>query len=52
MTITENRKRVLDLSELCFLSVPMVLARRESFMHGIRDLQGKKVAMIEGSLRE
>jgi ABC-type amino acid transport substrate-binding protein len=43
---------VLDLSVPYFLSVSMILSLRESYSKGVSDLQGKKVAMIEGSLQE
>jgi len=52
MTVTENRKRVLDFSEPYFVSASMLLVSTGSAVRSIGDLSGKTVAVIEGSVQE
>ena len=52
MTVTEDRKRVLDFSDPYFASASMLLVRAGSKVRGIEDLGGKTVAVIEGSVQE
>jgi ABC-type amino acid transport substrate-binding protein len=52
MTVTEDRKRVLDFSDPYFASGSLLLVPAGSAVRGIEDLAGKTVAVIEGSVQE
>jgi ABC-type amino acid transport substrate-binding protein len=52
MTVTEDRKRVLDFSEPYFSSASLLLVPAGSAVRGIEDLGGKAVAVLEGSVQE
>ena len=49
MTITEKRKEVIDFSIPYFISGHLVLVREDSKIIKYQDLEGKKVATIQGS---
>jgi ABC-type amino acid transport substrate-binding protein len=52
MTVTEERKQVLDFSEPYFVSASLLLVPAGSRVRGVEDLAGKTVAVIEGSVQE
>lgn len=52
MTVTEDRKRVLDFSDPYFVSASLLLVPAGSPVRGIEDLAGKTVAVLEGSVQE
>ena len=52
MTVTEERRQVLEFSEPYFVSASMLLVPADSPIRGIEDLAGKTVAFIEGSIQE
>jgi ABC-type amino acid transport substrate-binding protein len=52
MTVTEDRRRVLDFSDPYFVSASLLLVPAGSAIRGIEDLAGKTVAVIEGSIQE
>jgi ABC-type amino acid transport substrate-binding protein len=52
MTVTEDRKRVLDFSDPYFSSASLLLVPAGSAVRGIEDLGGKSVAVLEGSVQE
>jgi ABC-type amino acid transport substrate-binding protein len=52
MTVTEERRRVLDFSEPYFVSASLLLVPAGSTLRGIADLAGKMVAVVEGSVQE
>jgi putative glutamine transport system substrate-binding protein len=52
MTITEERRQVLEFSEPYFLSGSFLLIRKDSPIKGLEDLAGKSVAIIEGAIQE
>ena len=52
MTVTEDRKRVLDFSDPYFVSASLLLVPAGSAVRGIEDLAGKAVAVIEGSVQD
>jgi len=52
MTITEDRRKVLEFSEPYFLSGSLLLVRKESAVRDLADLSGKNVAVIEGEVQE
>lgn len=52
MTVTEDRKRVLDFSDPYFSSASLLLVPAGSAVRGIEDLGGKAVAVLEGSVQE
>ena len=52
MTVTEDRKRVLDFSDPYFSSASLLLVPAGSPVRGIEDLAGKTVAVLEGSVQE
>jgi putative glutamine transport system substrate-binding protein len=51
MTITDDRKRVLEFSEPYFVSGSLFLVTQSSPVSGLEDLEGKTVAVIEGSIQ-
>lgn len=52
MTITEERKRVLEFSDPYFVAGSMLLVSAESTIKGLQDLVGKKVAVLQGAIQE
>jgi ABC-type amino acid transport substrate-binding protein len=52
MTITEERRQVLEFSEPYFLSGSLLLVPKDSPIKGLEDLAGKSVGIIEGSIQE
>ncbi len=52
MSITEERRQVLEFSDPYFVSASLLLVPAGSPIHGIEDLAGKTVAVIEGSIQE
>lgn len=52
MTATEERRQVLDFSEPYFVSASLLLVPEGSPIRGIGDLEGKVVAVLEGSVQE
>jgi ABC-type amino acid transport substrate-binding protein len=52
VTATEDRAAVFALSEPYFLSGTLLLVPRNSSIQDARDLTGKKVAVLEGSIQE
>ncbi len=52
VTATEDRAAVLALSEPYFVSGTLLLVPRNSPIQDARDLTGKKVAVLEGSIQE
>ncbi|MGE5247879.1 MAG: transporter substrate-binding domain-containing protein [Verrucomicrobiota bacterium] len=52
MTVTEDRKRVLDFSDPYFVSASLLLVPAGSAVRGIEDLGGKAVAVLQGSVQE
>jgi len=52
MTVTEERRQVLEFSDPYFVSASLLLVHAGSRVRGIEDLAGKTVAVIEGSVQE
>jgi ABC-type amino acid transport substrate-binding protein len=52
MTVTEERRQVLEFSDPYFVSASLLLVPAGSAVRGIEDLAGKTVAVIEGSIQE
>lgn len=52
MTITEDRRKVLEFSKPYFLSGSLLLVPKDSSVKDTGDLAGKTVAVIEGSIQE
>lgn len=52
MSVTEERRQVLDFSEPYFISGSMLLVPKGSAIKGIEDLTGKTVAVIEGAVQQ
>jgi len=52
MTITDERRRVLEFSEPYFFAGSLLLALKESPIRNLEDLKGKTVAVIKGSVQE
>ena len=52
MTVTEDRKRVLDFSDPYFSAASLLLVPAGSAVRGIEDLAGRAVAVLEGSVQE
>ena len=52
MTVTEERRQVLEFSDPYFVSASLLLVPAGSPVRGIEDLAGKTVAVIEGSVQE
>jgi len=52
MTITDERRRVLEFSDPYFVSGSLILVLKESPIRNLEDLKGKTVAVIEGAVQE
>ncbi|MCE5243348.1 MAG: transporter substrate-binding domain-containing protein [Syntrophobacteraceae bacterium] len=52
MTITEQRKQVLEFSEPYFLSESLLLVAGDIAVSGLKDLEGKKVGVLKGAIQE
>jgi len=52
VTVTEERRQVLEFSDPYFVSASLLLVPAGSPLRGIEDLAGKTVAVIEGSVQE
>ena len=52
MTVSEERRQVLEFSEPYFLSGSLLLVPRESPIQGLEDLAGKSVGIVEGAIQE
>jgi ABC-type amino acid transport substrate-binding protein len=52
MTVTEERRQVLEFSDPYFVSASLLLVPAGSPVRGIENLAGKTVAVIEGSVQE
>lgn len=52
MTVTDERRQVLDFSEPYFLSGSLLLVPKASTIGGLEDLGGKQVAVIEGAIQD
>lgn len=52
MTVTDERRQVLEFSEPYFLSGSLLLVPKASTIRGLEDLAGKKVAVIEGAIQD
>jgi len=52
MTITDERRRVLEFSEPYFFAGSLLLVPKENPIQSLVDLKGKTVAVIKGSVQE
>lgn len=52
MTITEDRRLVLEFSDPYFVTGSMLLVRKDSSIQGLQDLAGKSVAVVEGAVQQ
>ncbi len=52
MTVTEDRRKVLEFSKPYFQSGSMLLVLKDSPVKGTGDMAGKTMAVIEGSIQE
>ncbi len=52
MTVTEERRQVLEFSDPYFLTSSLLLVPADSSLRGIADLDGKTVAVVEGSVQQ
>jgi len=52
VTVTEDRSYLFAFSEPYFISGSLLLVPKNSSIHGLGELPGKKVAVLEGSLQE
>jgi len=52
MTVTEERKRVLEFSDPYFLSGSLILVSRDSPINGLQGIADKRVAVLEGAIQE
>jgi len=52
VTVTEDRTYVFAFSEPYFLSGSLLLVPRNSSIHDLRDVPGKRVAVLVGSIQE
>lgn len=51
VTVTDERKKIVDFSEPYFNSGTLILVPKSSTIKGIEDLADKKVAVIQGSIQ-
>ncbi|HSD50803.1 MAG TPA: transporter substrate-binding domain-containing protein [Candidatus Methylomirabilis sp.] len=52
VTVTEERKQVVEFSDPYFLSGSLLLAPKASPIKGVQDLAGKTVAVIQGAIQD
>ncbi len=52
VTVTEERKQVVEFSDPYFLSGSLLLAPRASPINGVENLAGKTVAVIQGAIQD
>src|SRR5512135_2457378 len=52
MTITPERRQVLEFSDPYFVSASLLLVPAGSRVRGVEDLAGKTVAVVKGSIQE
>ncbi len=52
MTVTDDRRKVLEFSDPYFVSASLLLVPAKSRVRGIDDLAGKTVAVVKGSVQE
>ena len=52
MTITEERRRQVDMSEPYYLAGQSLLVRKDSPIRSVKDLDGKTVTTVQGSTSE
>ncbi|MBX6394658.1 MAG: glutamate ABC transporter substrate-binding protein [Alicyclobacillaceae bacterium] len=52
MTITEDRKKQIDFSDVYFKAGQSLLVKKDSPIRGIQDLDGKTVLAVQGSTSE
>jgi ABC-type amino acid transport substrate-binding protein len=52
VTITDERKQVVDFSDPYFLSGGLLLVPKASPVRGVEDLAGKTVAVIQGAIQD
>ncbi len=52
VTVTEERRQVVEFSEPYFLSGSLLLVPKASPVRGLEDLAGKTVAVVQGSIQD
>ncbi len=52
MTVTEDRRRVLDFSKPYFITGSLLLTLKGSPIRGVEDLAGRQVAVVAGAVQE
>jgi ABC-type amino acid transport substrate-binding protein len=52
VTVTDERRKVVEFSEPYFLSGELLLVPKASPIHDVKDLNGKKVAIIQGAITD
>jgi ABC-type amino acid transport substrate-binding protein len=52
LTVTEDRKRVLEFSDPYFLAGTLILVLKESPVSGLQDLTRKRVGVLEGAVQQ
>jgi ABC-type amino acid transport substrate-binding protein len=52
VTINDERRKVVEFSEPYFLSGALILVPKASAINDVKDLNGKKVAIIQGSITD
>ena len=52
VTVTEERKKVVEFSDPYFLSGELLLVPKASSINDVKDLNGKKVAIIQGAITD
>jgi ABC-type amino acid transport substrate-binding protein len=52
VTVTDERKKVVEFSDPYFLSGELLLVPKASTINDVKDLNGKKVAIIQGSISD
>jgi ABC-type amino acid transport substrate-binding protein len=52
VTVTDERRKVVEFSDPYFLSGELLLVPKASTINDVKDLNGKKVAIIQGSISD
>ena len=52
VTVTDERRKVVEFSEPYFLSGELILVPKASTVNDVKDLNGKKVAIIQGAITD